>query len=70
MYPLTINGNKYVGAQHRVSMADIFKRWSGIITPRSCDPKIDAKINNTILYCTSPLDYRLGTIDHPGPHIQ
>ena len=39
MHPLTISGNRHVGAQRRFIMADSFKRISGGrgATPRSCE---------------------------------
>jgi len=73
MHPLTISGNRHVGAQHKFIMADSFKRISGgpgVQPPEAVRflqskginiPKIDAKnikINNANLYHTSPLDYR------------
>jgi len=36
MHPLTIGGNRHLGAQHRFTMADSFKRISG---GSGCNPQ-------------------------------
>jgi len=79
MHPLTISGNRYIGAQHRFIMADSFIRISGgpgvqplrFLQSKGIEIPKNIKISNANLYRTSPLYYRNSqqeTMAHPGPH--